>query len=287
MKRERSSILSADRLWSPGSPSFSPGAEDDDASLSSSAELSTARGEDGVGFEDAHIESAVVDDNHAEIAVQNGNLDGQEDQEFGGVNEDVPGIDGQTSRGSPAASAPVQHDDAHHSEGVGADIEGTAVAPGGSDGGLAGTPGGGDGGDDDDNDDPPPHGDRGGGGGPPSGGRIGSTSWNEDSDRSIWQQLDEALEGLQTNFQLVTAVTTFGSGNRARKSVTLTAKETQIGPKYWSAALQALANTAANISNILVNFSVLTTNVCHLSCIQNHHFISMVCWVSFSRVFRA
>ena len=75
----------------------------------------------------------VVDDSHAEIAVHNGNLDGQEDQKFGGVNEDVPGIDGQTSRDSPAASASVQHGDAQHSEGVGADIDGIAVAPEGTD----------------------------------------------------------------------------------------------------------------------------------------------------------
>ena len=133
MTRERSTILSVDRSWSPDSPPFSPGAEDDDASLPSSAELSTAQGEDGVGFAVAHNESAVVDDSHAEIAVQNGNLDGQEDQKFGGVNEDVPGIDGQISRDSPAASASVQHGNAQHSEGVGADIDGIAVAPEGTD----------------------------------------------------------------------------------------------------------------------------------------------------------
>ena len=37
----------------------------------------------------------VVDDSHAEIAVHNGNLDGQEDQKFGGVNEDVLALTGK------------------------------------------------------------------------------------------------------------------------------------------------------------------------------------------------
>ena len=57
MTRERSTILSVDRSWSPDSPPFSPGAEDDDASLPSSAELSTAQGEDGVGLDDARNEN--------------------------------------------------------------------------------------------------------------------------------------------------------------------------------------------------------------------------------------
>ena len=97
----------------------------------------------------------VVDDSHAEIAVHNGNLDGQEDQKFGGVNEDGPDIEGQTSGDSPDASAYVQHGDAQHSESVGTGKNG-----------IAGTPGGGDDDDGDDDDDQPPHDDRGGGGGP-------------------------------------------------------------------------------------------------------------------------
>ena len=217
----------------------------------------------------------VVDDSHAEIAVHNGNLDGQEDQKFGGVNEEVPVIDGQTSRDSPAASASVQHGDAQHSEGVGAVKNGIAVAPGGGDdddddddddqpphddrggrGGPRGTPGGGDDGDDDGGDDRPPHGHRGDGAGPPSGGSTSSASGAEDPDRELWRLLDEGIgDGFRKNFHVVTEVTTFGSDNRTRKTITLTASQTHMGPKYWSAALQTLANTTKYLSHILLTHS--------------------------------